>query len=108
MYTPDEIKQKANDYFEQLAEDKEYPTATGLTIALGFASRNSLAMYRKDPDYEHIINYAMLMIEHGYERQMANGRGDAGVIFALKNFGWSDKQELEMSEKVTDSGENEW
>jgi hypothetical protein len=39
---------------------------------------------------------------------MANGRGDGGIVFALKNFGWTDKQQIEHSEKIIDSGEHEW
>ena len=38
------------------------------------------------------------MIEGEYEQQLANGRGDGGVVFALKNFGWTDRQEIQHSD----------
>jgi len=47
------------------------------------------------------------MVEHSYELGL-RGQNPTGSIFGLKNFGWSDKQSIELSEKVQDSGENEW
>ena len=35
------------------------------------------------------------MIEGSYEQQLADGRGDGGIVFALKQYSWTDKQELE-------------
>jgi hypothetical protein len=93
--TPEEVEQLALNYMERCKEEDEPLTATGLAIALGFKSRQSLYDYRKDPDYKDAINKAMLYVENGYEIQMARGRGDGGIVFALKNFGWTDKQELD-------------
>ena len=42
-----------------------------------------------------VPRYAKQFIEKYAEQQLANGRGDAGVIFWLKQFGWSDKQEFD-------------
>ena len=37
-------------------------------------------------------------MEERYEQQLS-GNNVAGSIFALKNHGWSDKQEVEVTEK---------
>lgn len=106
--TPEQFEQKFIEYCEHCDTVDEKPTASGLAWFMGFASRQSIWEYRSKPGYEYIANRAMLFVEKGYEQQMAQGRGDGGIVFALKNFGWSDKQEIEHSEKVVDSGENEW
>lgn len=96
MLTPEQVEELSAKYFEECKEAKEPLTITGLTLALGFASRQSVYDYMKDPDYQNAMGRAYLRIEHSYELQLAGGRGDGGVVFALKNFGWSDKQEIEQ------------
>jgi hypothetical protein len=45
-----------------------------------------------------LINHAKLRIENSYELSLRkNGR--SGDIFALKNFGWSDKKVVHYSEE---------
>ena len=39
---------------------------------------------------------ARQLIEQSYEKLLIDG-GGAGIIFALKNLGWKDKQEIEAS-----------
>ena len=104
----DELEVLVDKYFADCKEDEEPTTITGLSIALGFSSRQSIYDYEKRPAYKHVVARAKLMVEHGYEKQVAKGRGDGGIVFILKNMGWSDKQEIEHSEKVTDDGANEW
>jgi hypothetical protein len=106
--SPEQFEERSEAYFDYCLENKEPPTASGLAWHLGFASRQSLWDYKKDDAYKQLISRAMLFVEYGYERQMANGRGDGGIVFALKNFGWTDKQQIEHSEKIIDSGEHEW
>jgi hypothetical protein len=92
--SPEQFEERSEAYFDYCLENEEPPTASGLAWHLGFASRQSLWDYKKDDAYKQLISRAMLFVEYGYERQMANGRGDGGIVFALKNFGWTDKQEL--------------
>ena len=106
--TPQQFEYGAIEYMKSLEESGNKPTITGLALHLGFASKQSVYDYRKREGYEHVAARAVTMIENSYEQQLANGRGDGGVVFALKNFGWTDKQEIQHSEKVTDSGDNEW
>jgi len=94
MLTPEKVEKLSAKYFEECRVNDVPLTITGLTLALGFASRQSIYDYMKDPEYRNAMGRAYLRIEHGYELQLAGGRGDGGVVFALKNFGWSDKQEV--------------
>lgn len=68
-------------------------TWTGLALHLGFASRDSLNDYKKIDGFSDPIKKALLRIERKYEEAMM--RQPAGAIFALKNFGWKDKQQIE-------------
>lgn len=106
--TPEAFAEAFESYCLHCDQTEDEPTASGLAWHMGFASRQSVWEYSKKEGYEYIAKRALLFVEKGYEQQMAKGRGDGGVVFALKNFGWSDKQEIEHSEKVVDSGENEW
>jgi hypothetical protein len=93
--TPEEMSEKIDDYFDSVYENTDI-TITGLVLYLGFASRQSFYDYEKKKGFEHLIKYTRTRIENAYEQALRrNGR--AGDIFALKNFGWKDRQEHEMS-----------
>lgn len=87
---PDEFEKAINKYFE----DDKAPTWTGLAIHLGFESRQSLQDYKEKPEFSYPIKKALLRIERKYEEAMM--KQPAGAIFALKNFGWTDKQEIDQ------------
>ena len=72
------------------------PTITGLALFLGFESRQSFYDYEKKPEFSHSIKRARTFIEREYEEQLKFGN-PSGAIFALKNFKWTDKQEVEHS-----------
>lgn len=93
--TPEEIQTKVEDYFEHLIEHDEKPTITGLTLFLGFADRVSFYDQEKRDGFSYTIKRARLMIEHHYEQLSQNG--NVGALFALKNMGWSDKQQIEQT-----------
>lgn len=89
---PKAFDKAADEYF---ANEKQ-PTWTGLAIHLGFESRQSLEDYKKKPEFSYSIKKALLKVENQYEKGISKGN-PAGSIFALKNFGWRDKQEFEQS-----------
>lgn len=74
----------------------ENATVTGLALYLGFESRQSFYDYEKHEQYSYTIKNARLRIEAAYEQQLLS-KNATGAIFALKNFGWKDKQEHEHS-----------
>lgn len=92
MWTdPKALEQSVEEYFK----DNNSPTWTGLALHLGFESRKSLWEYGKKPEFSNPIKRALLRIEESYERGLRD-KNAAGSIFALKNFDWKDKQEIDQ------------
>ncbi len=89
-FTIEDVENIISQYFDETPES-EY-TVTGL--ALLFGSKQLLADYEKRDGYSEIIRKAKLRVENSYEKDLKS-KGSTGAIFALKNFGWSDKQETE-------------
>lgn len=75
-------------------------TITGLALFLGFESRQSFYDYEEKPDFTYIIKVARLRVENQYELRLNNNPSPTGAIFALKNMGWKDKQETEISGNI--------
>lgn len=109
----DKMQQKIDEYFDigidyvtitafdkQTGEFVEYkkttPTITGLALYLGFVSRQSMFDYEAKPEFSDIIKKARTRIELEYEKMLHLDKC-TGAIFALKNFGWKDKQETEIA-----------
>ena len=106
--SPEEMQQKIEEYFEPKHIDifVSPKTIAGLAYHLGFESRQSFYDYEKREAFSYIIKRARLRIEIGYEEQLS-GKNPTGSIFALKNMGWTDKQEIDHSslgEKMTFGG----
>ena len=72
------------------------PTICGLCYYLGFASRQSFYDMEAKKDLSYTIKRARLFIEKEYEEQLQVGN-TVGAIFALKNLGWTDKQDLNVT-----------
>lgn len=92
--TPDELEKAVNQYFDET--DYQDITITGLAFHLGFESRQSFYDYEKNEAFSYIIKRARLRVEMQYELRLGN-QSPTGAIFALKNMGWKDKQEVEQS-----------
>ena len=93
--TPQEIEDAVELYFEE--NDK--PTISGLALFLGFESRQSFYDMEKKSEFTYSIKKARLKIESIYESALHSGNC-TGAIFALKNFGWSDKQEIDHNVNI--------
>lgn len=87
-----ELQAKIDAYFADTPEDRW--TITGLALALD-TSRNVLCDYQGKKQYSNAIARAKLMIENGYEIDLKQF-GRSGTQFALKNFGWKDRQENDV------------
>lgn len=90
--TNDEGKEVDVKVFDR---DSEPPTITGLCLFLGFESRQSYHDYAKRSEFSYAIKRARLRIENSYEIMMNYSRQPTAQIFALKNMGWSDRQEID-------------
>lgn len=102
--SPQDLQNSIDAYFKEVADSNNglKVTITGLCLHLGFESRQSFYDYEKKPGFTYTIKKARMRIEQAYENNLHGnvGSGVAGSIFALKNMGWSDKQEHEFSGKV--------
>lgn len=90
----EELQEKIDAYFARCEEEEEPLTITGLALALD-TSRETLMEYSEREEFVDTIKKAKLKIEHAYELRNIK-RGNAGDIFALKNFGWKDKTESDI------------
>ena len=68
--------------------------------APGLSSRESLDEYGRRPEFHDCVKRAKLRVELEYERSL-NNKNPSGAIFALKNFGWRDNQDLKVSGRAT-------
>jgi hypothetical protein len=92
--TPEEME-KAVDEYISITPVKDR-TMTGLCMWLGFVSRQSLHDYKKREGFSYPALKALMAIENSYEVTLRSANAP-GSIFALKNMGWKDKTETELS-----------
>ena len=75
------------------------PTITGLALHLGFCSRQSFYNYEAKKDFLDTIKKARLRCEQYVENAlMSNKVAPASGIFILKNYNWTDKQDVEIND----------
>ena len=98
--TPEEFDNKLEEYI-LVGDDGqgEDHTLTGMCLYMGFCDKQSLYDYEKYDGFSCSVKKARMFIESTYEKHLKNG--NAGVIFALKNFGWTDKQQIELEGNLT-------
>jgi len=97
--TVKELEDKCNDYFN--TNKIEEWTITGLAIHLD-TFRKVLCEYETLDDrkeFSNTIKKAKTMVENSYEIDLKK-YGRSGTIFALKNFDWKDKTEVDNTLKV--------
>lgn len=93
----DELQNEVDNYFNNT--EQQNITITGLALHLGFESRQSFYDYEKNEEFSYIIKRARLKVELAYEWRL-NSNSCTGAIFALKNMGWKDKQEVDASVSI--------
>lgn len=106
--TADALQKMIDEYFKSGIQKKEVlsklgtlvkvpvPTISGLCYYLGFESRQSFYDYEKEEGFSYTIKRARLFIEVEYEAQLQVGN-TTGAIFALKNMGWIDKTQTDIT-----------
>ena len=82
------------------------PTTTGLALALGFNSRQSLLNYKEKEEFLDTITRAYARIEQYTEERLFDKDGANGAKFSLANNfeGWKDKKSIdaEIGPKLED------
>lgn len=113
--TPAELQKKIDEYFKNCPDKKTLtafdknsgqfvtldvptPIISGLVSYLGFESRQSFYDYEAKPEFSYTIKKARLRIETEYEKQLYMDKC-TGAIFALKNLGWKDVSQKELTGK---------
>lgn len=95
--TVEELQERVDAYFEVTPKDEW--TITGLALFLD-TYRQTLLNYEHRDEFLDTIKKAKQRVENGYEIDLKK-HGRSGTIFALKNFDWTDKKEIEHSgEKI--------
>lgn len=103
-----EMQKRCDLYFNECKKEKRPLTITGLALALGFLSRQSLLNYENAENHSKTIEAderklivdtikkAKLRIEQYAEENLYTGRQVAGTIFNLKNnYNWIDRQDFQ-------------
>ena len=90
--------QERIDLFYDMCNDLRVPiTYTGLMLVLGLNNKNQLSGLRYHEEYGEIVRSAIASVEFFYETQLSGGK-PVGAIFALKNFGWSDRTDVAIAD----------
>lgn len=119
--TKEEIQQKIDTYFKEcegvplmidgepvldkfgdaVIIGKRPLTITGLALALGFNSRQSLLNYQDKPEFMDTITRAKAKVEQYAEERLFDKDGANGAKFSLANNfeGWKEKQQIEADVK---------
>lgn len=107
--SPEEFDQLVDAFFEDCEESwhdekrkSVFPTLHRLIIWMGFCDARHILDWLKTEmgrDYDMQWRRARTLVADGYEQRLP-GTTPTGAIFALKNMGWSDKQELSGSVQV--------
>lgn len=98
--SPKHLIKIIQEYFDITKEEEL--SITGLCLSVGL-NKQTFYNYRQKKEYKPIIDRARQIVENSYEISLRK-HGRTGDIFALKNFGWKDKSEIDhgMSDKLFD------
>ena len=95
------MQEAIDAYFDKVESDDDILTITGLALALGFCTRHALLTYEGySKEFYHVIKTAKLKVEHSYEKRLSQ-HACTGSIFALKNFNWQDRRDVNMAGNLT-------
>lgn len=99
--TPEEMQKVIDAYFARCektynSKNPEYPTVTGLALALNMTRRTLLDYAEKNEEFSHTVSAAKGRVEAFVEQRLYQPSA-TGCIFALKNnFAWRDAQDVNL------------
>ena len=91
--SPEEMLNRGYAYFEQCKADETPILITGLALALGLSGRESLSEYGRREEFSATVKELKSVCEQYAENRLFSNN-PTGAIFALKNYGWTDKLAL--------------
>ncbi len=102
--TAEELQEKVEEYFLTCYQNQRPYTISGLALWLGLSTQ-TLRNYEKtygDTEYADIIKIAKQRVEEFAEKSLYENGKTTGAKFVLQNnFGWSDKQDVNLSGEVS-------
>ena len=99
-YIMDDGSPLMDKYGEVILVRRHPPTVTGLALALGFKSRQSLLDYGGKDRFSDTVTHAKLRIEAYAEERLYDKDGQRGAEFNLKyNFRWAQEEKRDDEEK---------
>lgn len=90
--SPAELRNKVEEYFQ--THDK--PSISEMSIYLGFVDRQSFYDYEQRSEFSDTIKWARTKLVSVLEKAATYGDRQTGPIFMLKNFGYSDKIDIQQ------------
>jgi hypothetical protein len=95
--TPGEFDRRVDAYVEEFKENNEPILFIAMILKIGLNCKQSFYDYASIPEFSYSVKRAKAIIEAAYEERMVTNPGmQSGNIFALKNFGWRDKEPSEL------------
>jgi hypothetical protein len=95
--SPEEMDRLVDNYIAMCRAADEPILLTGMILSLGLSSRDAFDEYLNYEGFSNPVKRAKMFVEMEYEKRLNTASAAAGPIFALKNFGWKDKQEVQHS-----------
>ena len=96
-YTPSQAQKLIDGFFNHCDHAEKPYTITGLALALD-TSRQSLCNWVEGGgEMAAVVERAKTRVEHFLEELLLTARNPVGAIFALKNHGWSDRQQVRLA-----------
>ncbi len=103
-YTAAQAQKLIDGFFNHCDNaDKPY-TITGLALALDTSRKMLCEWAEREDELAAVVTRAKTRVEHYLEELLLTARNPVGAIFALKNHGWSDRQQLEVSGSLDIAG----
>ena len=87
------------NFFKKCDEKKKPYTVTGLALALGFSGRTELLRYQGKATFEDAVKKLKSIVEESVEERLFT-HNPTGAIFWLKNFGWTDRQDIDIKQDI--------
>ena len=97
----DELEKAIQEYKDYLESNEKPPTIAGLAYYTGI-DRQTLYNYQKRDEYFDTIKNFKDWVVMNYEEEAAI-KGHSGVIFLLKNLGYTDKTKEELNKTKADT-----
>lgn len=119
--TPESLKDAVDEYFKQrtpelLKDDQgnavtdsrgrpvwktKPPTVSGLSLFLGFVSKQSFYdQEKRGEEFARVVEYARTKLTEHHEENLSTRDHCTGDIFWMKNFGWRDEMSFSGDMRV--------